>query len=96
MLFNLRFPLGTDFFQINILGSHKILCLKFREPLKGKSYHYASKAKKVKRRVVLQPSEDSRTNPFGERGTDTIRQVKEVVLGNPLHIPGGPITKGRG
>ena len=36
--------------------------------------------------------EDSRTNPFEERGNDENQQAS---LKNPLHVPVGPITRAR-
>ena len=39
--------------------------------------------------------QDSRTNPFEERGNDEIQQEDKSTLNDPLKIPSGPITRAR-
>ncbi|KAH9734673.1 hypothetical protein KPL71_017451 [Citrus sinensis] len=63
---------------------------------------YATQANKGRKQVGFQPekgevpSEDSRMNPFEERGNDENHQRNTIkVSSDPLHIHGGPITRAR-
>uniref|UniRef100_A0A2N9H1I7 RNA-directed DNA polymerase n=1 Tax=Fagus sylvatica TaxID=28930 RepID=A0A2N9H1I7_FAGSY len=63
-----------------------------RQHIEKKNEQYANKANKGRRQVIFEPGDDSRSNPFEERGNDENQQAQ---LKDPLHVPVGPITRAR-
>uniref|UniRef100_A0A2N9I0N6 Reverse transcriptase n=1 Tax=Fagus sylvatica TaxID=28930 RepID=A0A2N9I0N6_FAGSY len=63
-----------------------------RQHIEKKNEQYANKANKGRRQVIFEPGDDSRSNPFEERGND---ENQQAPLKDPLHVPVGPITRAR-
>uniref|UniRef100_A0A2N9EL82 CCHC-type domain-containing protein n=1 Tax=Fagus sylvatica TaxID=28930 RepID=A0A2N9EL82_FAGSY len=55
--------------------------------MEKKNEQYATKANKGRRQVIFEPGDDSRSNPFKERGND---ENQQAPLKDPLHVPVGP------
>uniref|UniRef100_A0A2N9G2N0 Retrotransposon gag domain-containing protein n=1 Tax=Fagus sylvatica TaxID=28930 RepID=A0A2N9G2N0_FAGSY len=67
-----------------------------RQHIEKKNEQYANKANKGRRQVIFEPGDylgdDSRSNPFKERGND---ENQQAPLKDPLHVPVRPIIRAR-